>query len=61
MSEGTITGKLMHLSGWQHLTHPRDDYLIIHIGERRVVPPLASTIEEDELLIYNTKLHKCDA
>lgn len=27
------------------LTHPRDDYLFVHIGERRVVSPLASTIE----------------
>lgn len=42
------------------LTHPRDDYLIVHIEERRVVSPLAITIEED-VLVCNTNLQECDA
>lgn len=43
------------------LPHPRDGYLIIHIRERRVMPPLASTIEEDALPVCNTELLKYDA
>lgn len=43
------------------LTHPMDDYLIVHIGERRVVSSLSSIIEEDVLLACNTDLQECDA
>lgn len=42
------------------LTHPRDDYLTIHIRERQVVPPLAPPNEENVSLIFNTDLHGHD-
>lgn len=42
------------------LAHLRDNYLIIHIGERRVISPLSITIEEDVLLACNTELQECE-